>query len=136
MDATQGIQAQTVANAFEAIVGALFLDGGFEAARAFVLRELEPVLRAARDTPGAGGDPKSALQVACLQGHHAVPRYKVLIQAGLAHSPRFTVEVTLPDGRTFQGCGRSKKDAEQAAATEANRSLHPASDDPEGSPNP
>ena len=74
--------------------------------------------------------------MACLQGHHAAPRYKVLLQAGLAHSPRFTVEVTLPDGRTFQGSGRSKKDAEQAAATQALRPPDPDSGDPETPPDP
>lgn len=103
---------------FEALVGAMHLDGGFEAACAFVEAQLGPMLVRARDE-GRAGDPKSTLQVLCLKAAHATPRYAVLASSGPSHAPSFTVQVTLFDGRTFTGTGRSKKEAEQGAAAAA-----------------
>lgn len=111
-----------LADAFEALVGAIYLDGGFEAARAFVLAQLGPLLdRAAAE--GANTDPKSALQVRCLKEARTVPRYEIVALAGPSHAPSFTARVLLPDGTTFTGQGRCKKDAEQAAAEAALRWL-------------
>jgi ribonuclease-3 len=120
-DRASGIPS-VLADTFEAVVGAVYLDGGFEAARAFVLRRLGAALDAAA-APGAMEDAKSILQVDCLKRDHEAPRYEVTCHAGPPHAPRFTVVVTLPDGRTFEGTGRTKKDAEQSAAAEAVRSL-------------
>jgi ribonuclease III len=117
-----GDTPSVLADTFEAVVGAIFLDGGYEAARAFVLRQLGPALDTA-GAPGAAPDAKSVLQVACLKRDHAVPRYEVVGHSGPPHAPSFTVRATLPDGRAFTGAGRTKKDAEQAAAAEAVRSL-------------
>jgi ribonuclease III len=110
-------------NAFEALVGAIYLDGGFEAARAFVEEQLEPMLVRARDE-GRASDAKSSLQVLCLKAAHAVPHYAVLAASGPSHAPAFTVQVTLFDGRAFTGTGRSKKEAEQAAAAAALEACH------------
>lgn len=108
--------------AFEAIVGAICLDAGFEVAREFVLSRMSAdIARVAQDVPA--GDAKSVLQVACLKRAHAVPRYDVLDRRGPPHDPRFTVRVTLPDGSACTGTGRSKKEAEQAAAAEAVKEL-------------
>ncbi|MBM4398322.1 MAG: ribonuclease III [Deltaproteobacteria bacterium] len=103
---------------FEAVVGAIFLDGGFDAAREFVLARIGPeVARIRNDVPD--GDPKSVLQVACLKRARATPRYFVIQRDGPPHDPRFTVRVVLPDGTAFTGSGRSKKEAEQVAAAAA-----------------
>jgi len=111
-----------LSDAFEAVIGAVYLDGGFEVARTFVLAQLGPLLdRAAAD--GSATDPKSALQVRCLKETHTVPRYEIVAIEGPSHAPSFTARVQLPDGSTFTGQGRCKKDAEQAAAAIALRSL-------------
>lgn len=120
-----------LANSFEAVAGAIFLDGGFDAARAFVLAQLQSLLVQAR-ADGRGSDPKSTLQVLCLKAAHAVPRYAVVASSGPSHAPCFTVEVTLYNGRTFTGTGRSKKEAEQAAAHAALHTIADATDDAPG----
>ena len=112
-----------LANAFEALAGAIYLDGGFEAARKFVLSQLQPLLVRAR-AEGRGSDPKSTLQVLCLKTSHAVPRYTVLSSTGPSHQPHFVVQVTLFNERSYTGAGRSKKEAEQAAAHAALTSVH------------
>lgn len=107
-----------LADAFEALVGALYLDAGFEAARTFVVAQLGPLLdRAAAE--GRTSDPKSMLQVRCLKETRTVPRYEIVGLEGPSHAPVFTARVTLPDGVVFTGQGRCKKDAEQAAAEAA-----------------
>jgi ribonuclease-3 len=117
-----GNMPSVLSDAFEALVGAIFMDGGFEAARQFVQAQLDPLLdRAASDRDTT--DAKSALQVRCLKSSKVVPRYTTLGHSGPAHSPCFTVQVALTGGRTFTGTGRSKKEAEQAAAHEALRWL-------------
>lgn len=118
-----------LANAFEALAGAIYLDGGFEAGRAFVLSQLQPLLVRAR-AEGRGSDPKSSLQVLCLRTSHAVPRYSVVSSTGPSHHPHFVVQVTLFDDRTFTGSGRSKKEAEQAAALAAMTFVNPPADVP------
>lgn len=122
-----------LANTFEALAGAIFLDGGFDAARTFVLSQLQPLLLRAH-AEGRGHDAKSTLQVLSLKAAHAVPRYAVTTSSGPSHAPSFTVQVTLFDGRTFSGTGRSKKEAEQAAAQAALTFTLPredAGDDPQ-----
>ncbi len=116
-----------LANTFEALAGAIYLDGGFAAAQAFVVGQLQPLLDRAR-AEGRVGDPKSTLQVLCLKTSRAVPRYVVTASSGPSHAPSFTVQVTLFDGRSFSGRGRSKKEAEQAAALAALSSVNQAPD--------
>lgn len=112
-----------LADTFEALVGAIYLDAGFEAARSFVLAQLGPLLdRAAKE--GGSTDPKSALQVRCLKESRTVPRYEIVALEGPSHAPSFTAQVLLPDGTAFTGQGRCKKDAEQAAAETALAALN------------
>jgi len=100
------------ANAYEALIAALYLDGGLEAAQRFVRRELAPEL----ESGGAIEDPKSALQE-LLQGRgRALPRYSVAAEEGPSHRRRFRVVCRLDDGPTTEGTGHSKKAAEQVAA--------------------
>jgi ribonuclease-3 len=108
------------ANAYEAVVAALYLDGGFEAAHRFVEADL------ARDVDTADEeleDPKSRLQE-LLQGEgRAVPRYLVAGEEGPSHRRRFRVECRLDDGSVTSGEGTSKKAAQQEAARQALQNL-------------
>jgi ribonuclease-3 len=101
------------ANAFEAIVAALYLDGGFQAAQRFVAREFAPEL-----DEGARllEDPKSALQERLQAVGRPLPGYTVVAEAGPSHRKRFRVECRLDDGTVTVGEDYSKKAAQQIAA--------------------
>ncbi|MBN9529314.1 MAG: ribonuclease III [Alphaproteobacteria bacterium] len=102
-----------LADAVEAVIAALFLDGGFEVARRIVLHLVADHLD---EAGGAAKDAKTALQEWAAARGIPTPTYRVVTQDGPAHQPRFTVAVTLPDHGTAEGSGGSKRIAEQAAA--------------------
>jgi ribonuclease-3 len=109
-----------LANAFEAVLGALYLDAGFAAARAFVARELGPALL----EPGQlVRDPKSRVQT--LLDATGQPRacYVTVSESGPPHAREFEVELRVDEAVRGRGRGRSKQAAEQAAAREALREL-------------
>ena len=108
-----------LADALEAVIGAVFIDGGFEAARAVVLRWFEQRLSAA-DPLTLGKDAKTRLQEFLQARRVAVPQYAVTSTAGEAHEQTFRVECVIPelDIRT-EGDGTSRRGAEQAAASRA-----------------
>lgn len=108
----------TLADAFEAVVGALFLDGGLEVARDFVLRELAPVVEAARQGL-VRVDYKTHLQEQLQRDGAAAPQYRLLAEEGPAHMKRFQVGVYFHGELLGTGWGRNKKEAEQEAAREA-----------------
>ncbi len=99
-----------LADAMEALIGAVYLDGGLEAARALVLRLVD-----ARLDGGGDQDPKSRLHE--LVAHRGPAELTYLIsEDGLEHDKHFCAVVSI-DGQTYgEGSGRSKKQAEQAAA--------------------
>lgn len=102
-----------LANACEAVLGAAFLDGGFEAARQMVSRFWGPRLNT---TEGDPIDPKTALQE-WAQGHGlALPDYVEVAREGPAHKPHFTSEVRVTGKAPARGEGGSKRAAERAAA--------------------
>ena len=104
------------ANAYEALVAALYLDGGFDAAHRFVRAEFAPEAEAPDQELE---DPKSRLQE-LLQGQgRPVPQYSVVGEEGPSHRRRFVVECRLDDGSATAGEGMSKKAAQQEAAREA-----------------
>jgi ribonuclease-3 len=105
-----------LADAYEAVVAAIYLDGGLEAARRFVRKSLiEGALNAAADAL-ARPDHKSALQE-LLQARGMPPcSYHVIEEAGPDHQKTFCVEVRISAEISASGTGRSKKEAEQAAA--------------------
>jgi len=108
------------ANACEALVAALYLDGGFETARRFVREEFA---RDLEDSDEPLEDPKSALQE-FLQGQgRPLPRYTVVAEEGPSHRRLFRVECLLDDGRVTVGEDYSKKAAQQKAARLALSSL-------------
>ena len=102
-----------LANACEAVIAALFIDGGLKAARKFVLACLEPLLDA-MDT--GAKDPKTALQE-WAAARALTPAYAVASQEGPPHEPVFTVTVTVKGKPPATGRGSSKRIAEQAAAS-------------------
>jgi ribonuclease-3 len=102
-----------VGDVVEALIGALFLDGGMEAAERFILKLWEPDLSSQRRAPQ---HPKSALQeLAAAKGVRA-PVYEVVARTGAHHAPKFTVRVSVPTLGEATAEGTSKQEAETAAA--------------------
>jgi ribonuclease-3 len=102
-----------LANACEAVLGAIFEDGGYEAARAVVCRFWEPQL----DTLElAAPDAKSLLQEWAQGRRLPLPRYLEVAREGPDHAPRFTAEVQIDGVAPERGQGANKRAAEQAAA--------------------
>ncbi|MBI5110128.1 MAG: ribonuclease III [Rhodocyclales bacterium] len=108
-----------LADALEAIIGAIYRDAGFDTARAVVERLYLPALDRI-DPENAGKDPKTALQE-ILQGKHLpLPRYKLLATRGEAHAQEFEVECEVPEfAIRTKGIGASRRIAEQQAAERA-----------------
>jgi ribonuclease-3 len=106
-----------LADAMEAVIAAVYLDGGIDAARRVVLAALEPAIREQAAGPG-GGDYKTRLQELAAQVVDQLPRYRIRHE-GPDHSKRFFATVQLRGEVYGTGEGRSKKAAEQAAAREA-----------------
>jgi ribonuclease-3 len=111
-----GQRPSILADAVEAIVGAVFLDGGFEPAAALVRRLFEPLVSRG-DADSWSKDAKTELQE-WLQGRKlSVPAYRITATRGQAHAQTFEVEcVVAPLGLTEPGLGRSRRVAEQDAA--------------------
>ena len=102
-----------VGDVVEALIGALFLDAGVDAARRFILKLWEPDLATQRRAPQ---HPKSALQeLAAARGVKA-PVYEVLSRTGAHHAPKFTIRVAVPKLGEATAEGASKQEAETAAA--------------------
>jgi ribonuclease-3 len=114
------------ADAYEAVLAALYLDGGFEAARRFVGDSFAADAEAP-DT--ATIDAKSRLQEQLQARGRALPSYSVLGEEGPDHRRRFRIECRLDDGTVTVGEGSSKKAAEQSAALEALSRLHGTQDE-------
>jgi len=108
-----------LADSAEAVIGAVFLDGGFEAARA-ATRKLLGELLDVIDPATSGKDPKTLLQEYLQQHKFALPQYAVVATRGEAHEQQFQVECVIPDlGIRSQGEGASRRSAEQEAARQA-----------------
>jgi ribonuclease-3 len=101
------------ADAVESLIAALYLEGGLDTARRFILRHWEPRSRALRT---ARRDPKTELQEWAHQAAGVVPIYTLDNREGPDHDPLFTVSVQVGKYPPATGVGRSKREAEQAAA--------------------
>ena len=114
-----------LADALEAIFGAIYVDAGFDAARGVIERLYEPAMTRI-DPKDAGKDPKTALQE-ILQGRHLpLPRYGLLATHGEAHIQQFEVECVIADlGIRSTGTGSSRRIAEQQAAQRALAEIKP-----------
>jgi ribonuclease III len=108
-----------LADAYEALIAAIYLDGGLEAARGFVRRSLVEGAIAVEAERLGHTDHKSALQE-FLQSRGMMPgSYHVIQESGPDHQKTFRVEVRIAGQVTAMGCGRTKKEAEQSAAIAA-----------------
>jgi ribonuclease-3 len=104
-----------LADGYEALIAALYLDGGLDAAATFLLRELHEAIEAGA-APGSSQDHKSALQE-CLQALGApLPEYRVSGETGPDHRKTFSVDVVVEGAVLGSASGRAKKEAEQEAA--------------------
>ena len=108
-----------LADTCEALMAAVYLDGGLEPVRQFILRELGPTIEAAGHPDYSGRDHKSRLQEALQALGRPLPVYRVAGEVGPDHRKLFHVEVHVGGETLAQGAGRTKKDAEQDAAKAA-----------------
>ena len=102
-----------VADATEAVIAALYLDGGHPVAARFIARHWSPLIRASDAPPR---DAKTALQEWSQARGLGLPAYRDIAREGPDHEPLFTVEVTVPGAEPARAQGSSKRAAEQEAA--------------------
>ncbi len=106
-------KAGLLANTCEAVIAALYQDGGLAAAQQFVKRYWTPLLT---EDHHPRKDPKTTLQEWAQANGHALPRYQTVHQSGPDHQPIFHVEVRIGANASATGDGASKRAAEQVAA--------------------
>ena len=114
-------KASLLADAFEAVIAAIYLDGGLEASRNFTIEALIDELRqidVQQEKPG-GDDYKTRFQEWCQKRYELLPRYVIVRETGPDHQKSFEVEVLVNDKVFGAGRGHSKKEAEQEAAQRA-----------------
>ncbi len=109
-----------LSDTLEAVIGAMFLDGGYEVAQSFIRNAFADELTSA--SPGASSDFKSMLQEKLQAQKLPTPAYNILEVTGPPHDRHFRVEAVWEGGRT-EGEGRSKKSAETDAARKALESI-------------
>ena len=117
-----------IADAFEAVVGAIHLDGSYDAAAAFLDRAFRPLFERLRQdgVPAAAGDHKSALQEWLQARAQPLPEYRLALTSGPDHRKEFAVELRVGDRLVAHGSGLSKKEAEREAARQALATLEAA----------
>lgn len=110
-------RSSILADAFESITAAIYLDGGMEESRKFILRFVLPLLKESK--PKIFKDYKTSLQEIVQKNPEDILEYVLAGESGPDHDKHFTVEVLLDHNVIGKGGGRSKKEAEQQAAREA-----------------
>ena len=119
MAASDGRDNQTIlADAFEAVVGAVYLDLGFSAARRFVFELIERLVDLPEVSEQRSNYKSLLLEYVQARGWPQ-PSYDVVVEEGPSHDRRFTIDVLVDGAPRGRGTARSKKQAEQAAAREA-----------------
>jgi ribonuclease-3 len=114
--AVDEVRASILADSLEAVFGAVFLDGGYEAARSTILAAFGDAL-ARLDPDSTGRDPKTRLQELAQGRHLRRPEYRVRSVSGAAHRQMFEVDCELDElGLSATGSGSSRQRAEQEAA--------------------
>jgi ribonuclease-3 len=103
-------------DAFEAIIGAIFLDGGVEAASDFIERQIHTVLQALDIKQLTYGDFKSALQEYLHNLGRPEPVYRVVDELGPDHKKTFVIQVLINEEVEAEASGKTKKEAQQSAA--------------------
>jgi ribonuclease III len=105
-----------LADGYEALIAAIYLDGGIEQAQAFITRQLGPLVARVREQGVIGDDYKSALQEDLQSRDRPLPEYRLVGTLGPDHRKQFQVEVVVQGESIAQASGPSKKEAEQEAA--------------------
>ncbi|MBM3167466.1 MAG: ribonuclease III [Chloroflexi bacterium] len=124
-ESSGGRKRQTnLADAFEALVGAIYLDQGLDAAQSFVLDKLD-VQVATLKNEGIGRNYKALLQEFTQAKYRQLPTYRTIEASGPAHNKYFVIEVALGDKLLGTGAGKTKKAAEMEAAQTAWEKLTP-----------
>ena len=118
-----GERRSNLADAFEALMGALFLDRGYDASRDFAVRVMGVELDLAGEAESAPRHPKSMLHEAAMERGYGPPVYETIDMEGPSHDPIFTVQAVVNGVAMGTGQGRSKKSAGAEAAVEALREL-------------
>jgi ribonuclease-3 len=108
-----------LADTYEALIAAIYLDGGVEHARAFIVREFREDIDEVRRYGVGGHDYKSALQELLQAREMPLPEYRLVGTAGPDHQKLFEVEVSVRGDAVSRATGTSKKEAEQEAARAA-----------------
>ncbi len=112
-------KARLIASSFEALMGAIYLDGGYDVAKNIVYREFESVTDAFCGAEDFERDYKTRLQEWVQKSFKETPRYEVVAEEGPSHDRHFVVCVKVKETVWAKGSGRSKKSAEQDAAKQA-----------------
>ena len=121
-DLTNGREKNSIlSDVFEALIAAVYLDGGFDVVFGFIRENFSGYIEAS-DSPAMNLDSKSRLQELSQVHLKAMPRYKVVHESGPDHDKTFKVLLTINDIESY-GTGKSKKSAEQDAAANALDSL-------------
>jgi ribonuclease III len=105
-----------LADGYEALIAAIYLDGGIEQARAFITREFAPLVADVREGTFNGQDHKSTLQEFLQSRDRPLPEYRLAGTIGPDHRKQFRVEVVVNGDALAEGVGPSKKEAEQESA--------------------
>ncbi len=106
-----------LADLFEAIIGAIYLDGGLEASKKFLFKNFSKEIDSILKTPLRNW--KATLQDYCQKKYQKPPVYKVLSETGPDHSKQFQIAVVINEIEVGHGEGSSKKEAQQSAAHDA-----------------
>ncbi|MEO0335686.1 MAG: ribonuclease III [Pseudomonadota bacterium] len=112
-----------LASVFEAVVGALYLDAGFEKTHDFLIDVFTKKLDSINPDQGYVTDFKTRLQELAQEKFRTTPSYSIVSETGPDHEKEFTVEVKVGKDFVYSGSGRSKKTAEQKAAESALKGL-------------
>ncbi|MDQ3123573.1 MAG: ribonuclease III [bacterium] len=115
---TERARDQILANCFESVIGAIYLDQGYDAAEEFITKNILSTFKTILDT-GSWLDPKSRYQEVVQSDEGMTPQYRVLSEDGPDHDKIFTVGVFVGDAIRAEGQGPSKQQAQQRAAQKA-----------------
>ncbi len=115
------VENKIISDCCEAIIGAIYLDRGFEVSKIFILKQWKNLINNAETT---FVDAKTRLQEYSLKSFKTLPIYKLVSNTGPRHKPKFKVGVKLKNSAYIYAIGSSKKIAEQSAASELLKKIH------------
>jgi len=118
MISSRALSGSLAAGVFETVIGAIYLDGGFEAAKSFILKALGPKIEQA-NAEHSQGNFKSLLQQYAQEHFNSTPTYVLLDEKGPDHNKCFELEVSIANQHFHSAWGTNKKEAEQKAAFNA-----------------